>query len=64
MRVHAWEHYVVISVRLLAAVALAVFCMLVEPVVVGAAEPSVVINEVMWDGEEYVELYNGGVVRK
>ncbi len=61
MERRAVESYVVVGVRLIAAVMLAVFAILIEPVMAGAVEAdevTVVINEVMWDGDEYIELYN------
>lgn len=46
------------SVRMTAAFAVAVFLLLGLPLLVSAAAPAVVINEIMWDGTEYVELLN------
>jgi PKD repeat protein len=44
--------------RLTAAFGLAVFFLLGLPLLVSASSSAVVINEVMWDGVEYVELLN------
>ena len=48
----------VVSARLTVAAMLAVFMLLVLPLVASAMEREVVINEVMWDELEYLELYN------
>ncbi|PIT98402.1 MAG: hypothetical protein COT71_00730 [Candidatus Andersenbacteria bacterium CG10_big_fil_rev_8_21_14_0_10_54_11] len=54
----------ILLMRLAAAVFLSAFFLLGLPLLASAAEPAVVINEVMWDGDEYLEFYNstGGVI--
>jgi len=52
------KEFWVISARLSTAALLAVFILLGLPLLVAAQEPEVVINELMWDGLEYVELLN------
>lgn len=47
-----------VGARITSAAALAVFLLLGLPLLVSASEAGVVINELMWDGEEYVELFN------
>lgn len=47
-----------IGARIASAAALAVFLLLGLPLLASASERDVVINELMWDGEEYVELLN------
>ena len=47
-----------VGARVTSAAALAVFLLLGLPLLVSASEADVVINELMWDGEEYVELFN------
>ena len=47
-----------VLMRLTAAFTLAVFFLLGLPLLVSAAAPPVVISEIMWDGTEYIELFN------
>ncbi|MBI4022006.1 MAG: lamin tail domain-containing protein [Candidatus Andersenbacteria bacterium] len=58
MEGHFQSAGVVVGVRVTAALGLAVFLLLGLPLLVSAALPTVVINEVMWDGTEYVEFLN------
>ncbi len=55
-RVH--RTFFIISARITGAAMLAVFMLLGLPLLVSAAGETVVINELMWDGTEYIELYN------
>lgn len=52
------QDFVNIGARITSAAALAVFLLLGLPLLVSASEREVVINELMWDGEEYIELFN------
>ncbi|HLD26020.1 MAG TPA: lamin tail domain-containing protein [Candidatus Andersenbacteria bacterium] len=53
-----WQVSLVVGLRMTAAFGLAAFFLLGLPLLASAATPTVVINEIMWDGTEYLELYN------